>query len=377
MNIKDIDSCKPVRVILSGGGTAGHIYPAVALAERLRAYYGDDIDILFVGANGKMEMDKIPKLGYNIIGLPISGLVRKFTFKNLLLPFKIIISFYLSRRIIKKMKPNIVFGFGGYASAPIIKAAQSNKVATMIWEGNSYPGMANKVLSKYVQRVFVAYDNMDKFFNKEKLVYSGNPLRGDLRYLTCKLPEAYDYFGFDNSKQILLITGGSLGTRVFNEGVMAYFDKIVEQNKFNIIWQTGKYYYDEIKERIGAREHNNIWISPFIDRMDYAYGIADLTIARAGASTISELSLVGMASIIVPSPNVADDHQRKNAMSLANKNAAVMMEDRDAVLELLPMAEKLLLDSAQLSKLRISINHFSKGDAVDIIFNEMKKFIIL
>lgn len=377
MNIKDIDSRKPVRVILSGGGTAGHIYPAVAVAERLRSYYGNDVDVLFVGAKGKMEMDKIPKLGYNIIGLPISGFLRKFAFINLLLPFKVIFSVYLSRRIIKKMKPQIVFGFGGYASAPIIKAAQGNKIATMIWEGNSYAGMANRMLSRRVQRIFVAYDDMSKFFNKDKIIYSGNPLRGNLRYLTRKLPEAYEYFGFDCSKQVLLITGGSLGTGVFNESIMTYFDTIVEQNKFNIIWQTGKYYYDDIISRIGDREHRNIWVSSFIDRMDYAYGIADLTIARAGASTISELSLVGMATIIVPSPNVADDHQRKNAISLLNKNAVVMVEDKDAEAELLPMAEKLLFDYKRLSQLRISINHFSDGDAADIILNEIKKFVIL
>ncbi len=377
MEIKDISSDNPVRVILSGGGTAGHIYPAVAIAEKLKSYYGDDVKVLFVGANGKMEMEKIPNLGYDIIGLPISGFDRKISFKNLLLPFKVLLSVYISRRIIKKFKPQIVFGSGGYASAPILKAAQTRNIATMIWEGNSYAGMANRILSSKVQRVFVSYDNMDRFFKKDNIILSGNPLREDMHFLPSDTSDAYKYFGLDSSKPTLLITGGSLGTRVFNEGVMKYFDHITQQNKYNVIWQTGKYYSQEITDRIGKREHKNIWIGAFINKMDYAYSIADVAIGRGGASTISELALVGVASIIVPSKNVADDHQTQNAKSLWDLEAILMIKDDDAIEEIIPTAEELLFDKKMLNKLRANISQFSNKDSADIILNEMKKFIIL
>lgn len=377
MEIKDIDSKKPVRIILSGGGTAGHIYPAVAIAEKLQSYYGNDVDILFIGAKGKMEMEKVSELGYDIIGLPIAGFIRKFKFKNFLLPFKVLASIYLSKRIMRKFKPQIVLGFGGYASAPILKAAQGYKIATMIWEGNAFAGLTNKILSKHVQRVFVAHDGMDKFFEKDKIVLSGNPLRGNLHHITRKMPEAYEYFGFDNSKPILLVTGGSLGTKVFNEGVMRYFDKITADNIYNIIWQTGKTSYNEIMLRIGDREHKNIWVAPFIGRMDHAYGIADLTVARAGASTISELASVGMASIIIPSPYVANDHQRMNTMSLVDKKATVFIEDSDAIENMIPKVEQLIFNTQELSILRQNINHFAESKSADIILDEMKRFIIL
>ncbi len=377
MKIEDINSKKPVRIILSGGGTAGHIHPAVAVAERIEAYYGKDAEVLFVGAKGKMEMDKVSKLGYNIVGLPITGFQRRFTFKNLLLPFKILASLYLARRIVRRFRPQIVLGFGGYASAPIIKAAQTKSIATMIWEGNSFAGMANKLIGKNVQRVFVAYDNMDRFFEKEKIVLSGNPLRCDFSSLNGKETEADKYFGFDQKRPTLLVTGGSLGTRTFNEAILKYFDKIVENSSYNVIWQTGSYYYEQIKSKVGDRKHPNIWISPFIDRMDYAYALADLTVGRAGASTISELALINMPSIIIPSPNVADDHQRKNAISLVERNAVVMIEDKDAIENLIPEAEKVLFDEKALRTLKNNIEYFAQSNSADIILNELKKFVIL
>ena len=377
MKIKDISSDSAVRVILSGGGTAGHIYPAIAIAERLKAYYGDDLKILFIGANGKMEMEKVPNLGYDIIGLPITGLDRKLSLRNLVLPFKVLLSIYLSKRIIKKFKPQIVFGSGGYASAPIIKAAQINSIATMIWEGNSYAGMANRILSKNVQRVFVSYDNMDKFFKKDKIVLSGNPLRENVRFISSDKSAAYEYFGLDKSKKTLLVTGGSLGTRVFNESIMKYFDKITDQNKFNVIWQTGKFYSEEISRRIGDKEHKNVWVGAFIEKMEYAYAIADLAVGRGGASTISELALGGLASIIIPSKNVADDHQTQNAKSLLERGAIVMIEDDKAINEMISTVEELLFDDDKLNKLRSGIKHFAKSDSADIIITEMNKFILL
>lgn len=377
MGLKNIESKKKVRVILSGGGTAGHIYPAVAIAEKLITHYGDDVEVLFIGAKGKMEMEKVASLGYRIIGLPIAGLSRKFTWKNFLLPFRLLASVSKANRVVKRFNPQIVIGFGGYASAPVIRAAQKHSIATMLWEGNSYPGMANRMLSKHTQRIFVSYDNMERFFPAEKLVRSGNPLRGNVCSVVKECAEAYTYFGFDNTLPVLLITGGSLGTRVFNEAVLRYFDQIVEQKRYNIIWQCGKYYHKEIMERVGNRPHPNIWIAPFIERMDYAYSIADLTVARGGASTISELALVNLAAIIVPSPNVADDHQRKNALSLVEKEAVLMIEDAEAQEELIPAAESLLFRPEKLASMRHNIAQFAVPDAADIILNEMKRFILL
>lgn len=377
MKLSEISSKKPVRVILSGGGTAGHIYPAVAIAEKLNEYYGKDIDVIFVGAQGKMEMEKVSKLGYPIIGLPIAGLVRKFTLKNIALPFKVMASVYISKKIIKEFNPQIVIGFGGYASAPIIKAAQNRSIATMLWEGNSYAGMANRVLSKHAQRIFVSYDQMDRFFPKSKIVRSGNPLRGNVRSVKLKNREAYDYFGFDGTRPILFVTGGSLGTRVLNEGVMKYFDQITAQDNYDVIWQTGNYYNQELMSRISGKAHKNIWISAFVDRMDYAYSIADLVVARGGASTISELALVNLAAIIIPSPNVADDHQRKNALSLVEKQAVVMIEDSIAIEQMIPNAEELLFNTEELSRMRYNIAQFAEPDAANKILDEVKKFIIL
>lgn len=377
MKLSEISSKKSVRVILSGGGTAGHIYPAVAIAETLNEYYGEDIDVIFVGAKGKMEMEKVSKLGYPIIGLPIAGLVRKLTLKNIILPFKVLASIYISKKIIKEFNPQIVIGFGGYASAPIIKAAQSRSIATMLWEGNSYAGMANRVLSKNAQRIFVSYDNMEKFFPKNKIVRSGNPLRGNVSSVRLKLKEAYEYFGFDGTRPVLFVTGGSLGTRVLNEGVMKYFDEIVSQNSYDVIWQTGNYYNQELMGRISGKNHKNIWVSAFVDRMDYAYSIADLVVARGGASTISELALVNLAAIIIPSPNVADDHQRKNALSLVEKQAVVMIDDNVAIDQFIPKAQELLFNSDQLAKMRYNIAQFAEPDAAKKILDEVKKFIIL
>ncbi len=377
MNIAEIKSDKKIRVILSGGGTAGHIYPAIALAQKIKEFYQEDAEILFVGAKGKMEMTKVAELGYNIIGLPISGLVRKLTPKNLLLPLKIAVSLYKARRIINKFKPQIVVGFGGYASTPIIKAAQTRSIPTMIWEGNSYSGMANRVLARSVQRVFVAYEGMERFYSPEKIVLSGNPLRNNFTNLAAKSQEAFNYFGFDKARPTLLITGGSLGARVFNEAMLNHFDELIAQKKINVIWQTGSFSYDKIAELINGKDHPNIWISAFINRMDLAYSLADVAVGRAGASTLSEVALVGMPSIIVPSPNVAEDHQRKNAISLVEMGAVVMVEDSDAAESLIPTALELLFDDVKLGDLAIKVREFAREDAADTMLEEMKKFIIV
>lgn len=365
---------KKHKVILSGGGTAGHIYPAVAVAEALQARYGkDNVELLFVGARGKMEMTKVAALGYNIVGLPIVGLSRSFSLRNFILPFKLVKSYLMSFSILKKFKPDVVLGFGGYASVPILKCAQTMGVRTMLWEGNSYGGVANRVLGKKAEAVFVSYDDMDRFFDKSKLVRSGNPLRGNLYNKSVDKDEAYNYFGFTGERPVLLITGGSLGARVLNEAVLLYLDKLILDKKIDIIWQVGSYYEKEILERVAPYRENmsNVWLGAFINRMDFAYAISDLVVGRGGASTISEVALLGKSAIIVPSSNVAEDHQTKNAMSLKKEGAVEMVSDADASEKLIPLALELLSDGAKLQSLRDNIKQFAVPDSAEIIVDTL------
>lgn len=362
------------RVILSGGGTAGHIYPAVAVAEALAARYGkDNVEILFVGARGKMEMTKVAALGYNIVGLPIVGLRRSLSPQNLLLPFRLLRSYVMAYSILRKFRPEVAVGFGGYASVPVLKCAQSMGIRTMLWEGNSYGGVANKLLGKKAEAVFVSYDHMERFFDKDKLVRSGNPLRGDIFNKSVDKNAAYSYFGFTGERPVLLITGGSLGARVLNEAVLEHLDSLIAEKKIDLIWQVGSYYEKEVLERVASRksEMSNIWVGAFINKMDYAYAIADVVVGRGGASTISELALLGKAAIIVPSSNVAEDHQTKNALSLKNVGAVEMVSDADAKAKLLPLALELLSDENRRKALQENIKQFAVADSAEIIVNTL------
>lgn len=375
MEIEDIKSDKKYRVIISGGGTGGHFYPAVAIAEKLKERYADEIDILFVGAYGKMEMDKVPALGWNIIGIPIAGLQRRLTFKNLILPFKVLNSYLKSMKIVHRFKPNIVIGTGGYVTLPIVSSAARKGIPTMIWEGNSYSGMANKALGKRAVRVFVSYSGMEKFYAKDKIVISGNPLRGGLCASDEKRTEGYNYFSIDSSKPTIFVTGGSLGTSVLNNAILNYFDKLVADNKINLIWQSGSAHDKSVQEQICCRKPNNFWVQPFVNRMDLAYNVADLVVARSGASTLSEIALIGRASILVPSSHVPDDHQTKNAMSFVDKKASYMITDAEAKDKLIPLCLEIIENKAKINELETNVKQFAQPESVNIIVDEISKYL--
>ena len=362
---------KDIRIIVSGGGTGGHIYPAVSVVETLEKRLGKEhVEVLFVGAEGKMEMQKVPALGYRIVGLPVVGLQRRLTLKNLKVPFRVMQSLLKARKVLSGFKPDIVVGFGGYASLPLLWQAQRMGYPTVLWEGNSFAGMANRMLSRKADRVCVSYDNMERFFGKDKIVITGNPVRGRFDGLQKKSPESLEYFGFREERPILLVTGGSLGARVINESVMKYMERLVSEKKINLIWQVGGYYFEEMKERMKPYAgSDNVWMAPFIDRMDYAYAVADLVVARAGASTVTELSLAGVPALFIPASGVTDDHQTKNARSLVDKGAAEMLSDAEAVEKMLPFAETLLADKEKLAGMAQKIKEFAVRDSADIMVN--------
>ena len=351
------------RIILSGGGTGGHIYPAVSVAEELKRQFGNDVELLFIGAEGKMEMERVPALGYRIEGLPVAGLQRRLTLKNLLLPIKVLRSLNKARKIIRSFKPDLVVGFGGYASAPVLWSAQMMGIRTIIQEQNSYAGLTNKILSRRAERICVAYDNMQRFFPAEKITMTGNPLRGNFSDIEFKNKAAYEYFGLSADKPVVLITGGSLGTRTLNSAVMSHLKRLVNEQKFQIIWQTGKFYEKQIDQALEGRELRGIWRGAFIERMDYAYSIADIVVARAGACTVSELSLVGKAVIFVPSPNVAEDHQTKNAKALSSRDAALLIADSEAVGKVIPTVEELLDNPERIKQLERNIKQLGISDS--------------
>lgn len=317
-----------MKIIISGGGTGGHIFPAIAIANALKRKL-DGCEIRFVGAKGRMEMKLVPNAGYTIEGLTVAGFQRKISlkniFRNLIFPFKFLISLAKAKRIIRKFKPDIAIGVGGYASAPVMRIATRKNIPTLIQEQNSYPGVTNKILSHQVDKICVAYENMDKFFPLEKIVFTGNPIRQDIQNLEGKRDEAAKYFGLDGNKKTLLVIGGSLGARAINEAMLANLEKLQNEG-LQILWQTGKN-FDETNICTDVARNVSVKIFNFIDKMDLAYSIADVIVSRAGAISISELCVVGKPCILVPSPNVAEDHQTKNAMALVNKNAAVMLTD--------------------------------------------------
>lgn len=361
---------KKLKVILSGGGTGGHIYPAVSVAEALKRKLGDNVEILFVGAEGRMEMEKIPALGYEIKGLPVAGLQRKLSASNLKLPFKVASSVRSAKRIIRDFGADVVAGFGGYASAPVLWAAQRLKVPTLIQEQNSYPGLTNKILSKRAGRICVAYDGLDRFFPFEKITHTGNPLRGSFSGGAVR-SEALGYFGLKDDKPTVLIVGGSLGSRTLNNAMKRNIDKIIADSDTQYIWQTGKYYENEIKEFMTSHPAVNIWYGAFIDRMDLAYTAADVVVSRAGAGAVSELSLVGKPAIFVPSPNVSEDHQTHNAMALVNKDAAILVTDPQAEEILIETVTALIVDKGKMAELSKNIKLLGITDSADRVADEI------
>lgn len=361
------------KFIVSGGGTGGHIFPAISIANALKAKFPDS-EILFVGALGRMEMERVPAAGYPIEGLPVSGFDRKNMLKNVKVLWNLMRSILKARSIIRKFKPEVAIGVGGYASAPVLRAASAFGVPTLIQEQNSYAGVTNKLLAKKAARICVAYDDMEKFFPKDKIIKTGNPVRQDLFSVKAKDETAYRFFGLDASKKTLLIVGGSLGARTINQSVIAHLESLVASG-IQVIWQTGKFYIEDARKAFAPFANDHIIVTDFVSRMDYAYAIADLVISRAGASSISELCLLSRSVILVPSPNVAEDHQTKNAMALVKKDAAVMITDRDAKEQMIPEALSLIQNEKKLMELSKNISTLAEQNSADRIAEEISKLL--
>ena len=361
------------RVVISGGGTGGHIFPAVAIADEIKRR-NPNAEILFVGALGKMEMEKVPAAGYKIVGLPIAGFQRKLTFSNFLLPFKIIGSLLKARKLLKDFNPEVVIGVGGYASGPTLKAATYLKIPTLIQEQNGFPGKTNKLLAKSVHSICTAYDGLDRFFPKDKILLTGNPVRQEMVDIANKREEACAFYHMDASKPIVLIIGGSLGARTLNRSVVhAYQD--LKNTEVQVLWQSGKLYYSDLKVELADQQAENIHLVEFIERMDFAYAMADIIVSRAGAISVSELCIIGKPVILVPSPNVAEDHQTKNAMALVEKNAAILIKDVDAPSYLINNTLQLLKDKAQCESLSKAILSLGKPNATSAIVDEVERII--
>ncbi|MGI6223027.1 MAG: undecaprenyldiphospho-muramoylpentapeptide beta-N-acetylglucosaminyltransferase [Prevotella sp.] len=362
-----------LRIIISGGGTGGHIFPAISIANAIKAKH-PDAKILFVGALGKMEMQRVPAAGYEIEGLPICGFDRKHLLKNVVVLFKIWKSQHLAKRIIKKFKPMAAVGVGGFASGPTLNVCAAKGIPCLIQEQNSYAGVTNKLLAKKATKICVAYDNMERFFPKEKIIMTGNPVRQNVLNVSITPQEARKQFGLDPDKKTILLVGGSLGARTINESVRQHFDMVKATPDVQFIWQTGKYYNEEMKQALkDYGELPNLKQMDFISDMGAAYKAADLVISRAGASSISEFCLIGKPVILVPSPNVAEDHQTKNAMALVNKNAAVYVKDIEAPDVLLKRAIEIVHDDKQLASLSANIAKLGLKNSADVIADEVIK----
>jgi UDP-N-acetylglucosamine--N-acetylmuramyl-(pentapeptide) pyrophosphoryl-undecaprenol N-acetylglucosamine transferase len=359
------------RVIISGGGTGGHIFPAIAIANALKKI-DSQTEILFVGANGRMEMEKVPAAGYKIIGLDISGFQRASLIKNVFLPFKVLKSVLKARAIIKDFNPDVVVGVGGYASGPLLYAASQMNIPYLIQEQNSYAGITNKWLGKNASVICVAFDGMEKFFPKDKILLTGNPIRKEAVDIENKRFEAAELLGLTPHKKTILVIGGSLGSATLNKSVLAAIDKIRAAD-VQVIWQTGKYYFQSILEQLKGKEHPNLKVLEFFHRMDLAYAACDLVISRAGAGTIAELCAVKKPVILVPSPNVAEDHQTKNAMALLEKNAALLVTDAMAEFELMDIALLLLDNKEKCKDLVNQIGKMELPHSDEIIANEVFK----
>ena len=359
------------RVIISGGGTGGHVFPAIAIADAIKAA-APDTEILFVGANGKIEMEKVPKAGYKIEGLNITGFQRKLTLRNLSFPFKLAASMLKAVMIVRKFRPDVAVGVGGYASGPVLKIANTFGIPTVLQEQNSFAGVTNRILASKANAVCVAYDGLERFFPKDKIIFTGNPVRKDILDKKINAEQAKQSLGLNQNKKTVLIFGGSLGARTINEAVLANADALLGMKDVNIIWQVGKIYFEEYKNcRLSGQK--DIKIIPFIEDMDIAYSAADIVVCRAGALTISELAILGKAAILIPSPNVAEDHQTVNAMSLVNKGAAVLIRDVEAKEKLVTEIESLLRDEVRKSGLESNIKYFARPEAAKQIAAEILK----
>lgn len=364
---------KELRVIISGGGTGGHIFPAVSIANAVKAQH-PEAKILFVGALGRMEMQRVPAAGYEIKGLPICGFDRKHLLKNISVLFKIWKSQRMARKIVREFKPMVAVGVGGYASGPTLNVCADAGIPCLIQEQNSYAGVTNKLLAKKAAKICVAYEGMDRFFPADKIVMTGNPVRQNVLNATCTKEEARQQFGLDPAKKTILLVGGSLGARTINESMKQHLDIIREQKDVQFIWQTGKYYNEEMNAAVKAfGELPNLKVLDFISDMGAAYRAADLVISRAGASSISEFCLIGKPVILVPSPNVAEDHQTKNAMALVNHDAAVYVKDADAADMLLKQALTIVGDDQKLASLSENIKKLGLKDSADVIAREVVK----
>ena len=362
-----------LRVIISGGGTGGHIFPAVSIANAIREKR-PDAKILFVGAEGRMEMQRVPAAGYHIKGLPIVGFNRKNWLKNIPVLFKIMKSRNMAREILSEFKPQVAVGVGGYASGPTLNMAESMGIPTLLQEQNSYAGVTNKLLAKNARRICVAYDGMERFFPADKILFTGNPVRQNLLNTALTKDEAVRRFGLVPGKKTILIVGGSLGARTINDSILGNLPLVKQQQKVQFIWQTGKYYSEEIHNELQRRGcPENLIVTDFISDMSEAYAAADLVISRAGAGSISEFCLLGKPVILVPSPNVAEDHQTKNALALVQQNAALYVTDAEARRILLPQAINTVTDPAKLESLGRNILQLAKPNAASDIADEVIK----
>ena len=360
---------KDLRVILSGGGTGGHIYPAIAIANEIKTRY-PETEILFVGASDRMEMEKVPQAGYKIEGLWISGIQRKLTMSNLMFPFKLLSSLGKSRRIIKEFKPNVVIGTGGFASGPLLKVASSKGIPSIIQEQNSFPGITNKLLAKQVDKICAAYEEVKRFFPAEKTVITGNPVRQDILNVNNLREEAIKHFELDPNKKTVLILGGSLGARRINILIENYLKKF-EQEDVQLVWQIGKLYYDDYKKY----ESKMVRAKKFINRMDLAYAAADVIISRAGAGSVSELCIVGKPVLFIPSPNVAENHQAKNALAVTDKNAGMMITEDELTERFEACFFNLLNDEAQRIEYSTNIKKLALPNATTNIVDEIVKLV--
>lgn len=358
------------RFILSGGGTGGHIYPAIAIANELKERY-PDAEFLFVGASDRMEMDKVPQAGYKIEGLWISGIQRKLTMKNLIFPFKLIVSLLRSMKILKTFKPNVIIGTGGFASGPLLKVATAKKIPSLIQEQNSFPGITNRLLAKKVDKICVAYEGLERFFPKDKLKLTGNPIRKDLLELQNNSIEAKDAFKLRHNKHTLLVLGGSLGARRINQLIEHNIEFFEDQN-VQVIWQCGKLYYNQYKI---YNKLDHIQVHAFLNQMEMAYGAADVIISRAGAISVSEMCVVGKPVIFVPSPNVAEDHQTKNAKAIEKKNAAILIIERDLDAKFQNEFSELISNDNRRLELSSNIKKLSHLNATNEIVDEIEKLL--
>ena len=366
-----------MRAIISGGGTGGHIFPAIAIANALKEKY-PDAEILFVGAKGRMEMQKVPQAGYKIIGLPIVGFQRKKFWKNISFPFKLIYSTIKAKKIVKTFAPDVAIGVGGYASGPTLAAAVSKHVPALIQEQNSYPGVTNKMLADSVDTICVAYDNMNRWFDTDKIVFTGNPIRQNISQLYDNIEEkrakGFETFGLNKGKKTVLVIGGSLGALTINESISANLDYFAG-NDIQLIWQTGKWFYEKAKTRVKEVDSPLIKVYEFIYDMDQAYALADVIVSRAGAIAVSELCIVGKPCILIPSPNVAEDHQTKNANALVSKNAALMVKDAEAKERLIPAIDELMNDEGLRKELSSNLQSMGIRDADKRIVEEVEKLV--